>query len=226
MSFNRKLRKRKFQKFRRRPIVGYRPNRFRKKAEPKEVELEDLNRVIGSNMANTDGGGTNDNAYVVLINGVAQGVGENERVGRKISPTRVVFAYSLSTTQDTTNRGQTTNIALIHDRQPSATLPSPDEVYTQLGLRNKDTTTRFRCVYHKRHVLVHSETSRSSLRKTGKRGLRKFFKQDQTMIGATAGLGDISSGALYLMVWNEEAMATLADRPTLDWNSRFYYIDT
>ena len=130
-----------------------------------------------------------------LINGCAQGVNINERIGRRIVMKSVQFRAILS--------GQATasqhRIVVVYDKQANGAAPIATDVfsvntfYSPLSLGRSD---RFVVVLDEITDSIQSQTLNISAKRYVKCNLETIFS------GTTSGIASITSGSLYMFVAN------------------------
>lgn len=154
-----------------------------------------------------------------LLNGLAQGTGTNERVGRKTTLKSVQLRYTHIPTSG--GPDSQVRIAIIYDKQPNGALPAASDIFNQanfnshLNLANSD-----------RFVVIMdeiSESSQSSL--IGISGQRYVKCNLETIYGGTTnGIASINSGSLMILAANN-ADPTIGAVSSLFFNVRIRYTD-
>ncbi len=87
---------------------------------------------------------------------IPEGVGEEQRVGRKITVKKLIYRYQITipTTTTAANTSDTVRIRIVHDKQCNGALPAVTDVMATdffLGLNNLNNVNRFRTLYDKFH---------------------------------------------------------------------------
>lgn len=176
-----------------------------------------------------------DNAYssnscLSLLNGIYQGNGPYERVGRKVYLKSLRFNYIIEPFTNNPLDGISSDrlrLSIVLDRKPQSSIPTYDTIFSSQkndGNKTSDiesfpnmyTTDRFR-ILHDRHfstgridggatqAIGRLNMDASELTGTGtiKLNLAQLFKS------ASLGIADIESGAIYLVL--ASTSATLAN---------------
>jgi len=170
---------------------------------------------------------------VVCINGVAQGAANYQRIGNKINPKLSDLSLVMrnaSTTDETWVRW-----ALIWDSQPpvSGTAPTYDEIYQGVNAagttssvffanRNMNTTDRFHTIASAETLLLARDSSAGGLYMKDYRSIRPLTGLQQQFRGSTSGAADISTGALYLVLY---APSSATAQVVVSYDHRFKYTD-
>lgn len=141
----------------------------------------------------------------------AQGAAENERIGNRTEPKSMrVTGHFLATGVPT--GPILVRMAVIVDRQPIGGVPpNINEIFYADGRRNLHTTKRFQTLRMKKYVLRsdagstkpgrHFDFTVYFPRKPGKRFATTYQ-------GATSGLGDVSSNAIYIVLFTDPTVTT------------------
>lgn len=154
-----------------------------------------------------------------LINGIAQGVGNNERVGRKVNIKSISLRYTHSPTSG--GPDSQVRIAIVYDKQANGSLPSAVDIFNQsnflshLTLANAD---RFVVIMDEISVSSQSSALNISGSRYTKCNLETIFA------GTTSGIASINSGALMILAANN-ADPTIGAVSTLYYNVRLRYTD-
>lgn len=146
---------------------------------------------------------------VTLINTIAQGYDEDERVGRKVY-IEGVRLHGFIEIQDTTTNTSMSDVFIVWDRAPNGALPSLSDIVqdaqaptfiNDLARHRFELLGEYSCVlgrFDETHSVAHGGPALVDLN----------FRVDGTTIysGAGAAIGDIESGALYLVTIGSEAV--------------------
>lgn len=210
----RRKRRQNLQNFFRRP-AGPRYQR----AAPSELKYLDVAR--GDSPADTTGA-------VTLMNGVAPGSSAITREGRQCYWKSVEVTGLLKYAAGATQADQRCDIFLIYDHQPGAAVPAMTDFFVESvagSPHNLNFRERFKTLFHKSYVLGRSATTATqavagspsvhlvSIYK--KFYLRTTYKSDNAYIG------DISTGAIYLVTLGTEATGGAGAIFTISTRMRF-----
>lgn len=152
-----------------------------------------------------------------LLNGAAQGVGTNERVGRKAIMKSIALRYIHTPNAPASQ----VRILVVYDKQPNGALPASTDVvgigqfHGHISISNSD-----------RFVVLMDEISESSqssaINISGKRYLKCNL---ETMYGGTtSGIASINSGSIFIMAANN-ADPTVGAVSALYYSARIRYTD-
>lgn len=209
---------------------------------PIDISRSTLNRLAGRmyngelKTVDTAYAGVTLNATttnVALLNGVASGANFFNRVGNKISPQSIDSDMIIANTSTTAAAWIWYRAALIWDKQPTGALPTYADIFqnidsagaassTGLAGRNLQTTDRFQSIAMQDGVLQPLNAASSSPSVIRLKFFRTLAGRQQQFKGTTAAIGDISSGALYLVI----AASTDATNTMSFWGDhRFRYHD-
>lgn len=158
---------------------------------------------FGSGVAVQNVAGT---PLVQLLNGIAQGVGRDQRTGNKIVLRQMYYNFSMQ--QDLTSLGTTTNnvnymnVALVWDKQPNGAAPTYPMIFNTNGgvpadpfaLPNVDYNDRFTILAQDKLMVCSSGPNATEI-KTRFIPLRLETKYS----GTNANIASIITGALYLV---------------------------
>lgn len=154
-----------------------------------------------------------------LINGIAQGVANNERVGRKIRMKKIQIRYIVEPVSGS-NPSQA-RIMIVYDKQPNGALPIVGDVvnggqfYSFNVLANSD-----------RFVVLMDEISESCQSSvTNISGQRHVNIDLETVFGGTtAGIASINSGSVFIMAANNSD-PTVGTVSSMFFTTRVRYTD-
>lgn len=191
---------------------------------PIDISRATLNRLAGAVVRRTGEIKTVDIPYnptgitldatttsVTLLNGVASGANFYNRIGNKVNPQSADLDVTIVNNSTTATAWQGVRVALIWDKQPTGAVPVYSDIFqnidnagtaSSLGFcgRNLQTTDRFVTISHMDQIIppLNAAVGEGNVRHV------KFYKNlagfQQQFKGATADIGDISSGALYLVL--------------------------
>jgi len=169
-------------------------------------------------------------SIVTFLNGVATGAGFYQRVGNRVTPVWCQLGVTLFNNSATAKMAR---IMLVIDQQPPAggAPPTIDEIVQDVsnagvtsqpvfGGRNTNQTARFRTLLDRFVFLIPTTIAGQSVIMHEIRFIRGY---QQAFRGATAGLADVSTGALYSVIYSDSAAAP----DTINYNvvSRYRYTD-
>lgn len=158
-------------------------------------------------------------AVPLLINGVAQGTDANQRVGRKINWDSILIRLRL--TVGATPTSDSYRIMLVVDKQANAAAATAanmleSTVFTTAN--NMANRARFVTLWDKKGVVTTGGDNSVVIEELY---LRKKFQTIYSGTGAT--IGDITSGALYLLVFG--SLAVTATQLVATGYIRLRYLD-
>lgn len=187
---------------------------------------------------------TGSKSALYLLNGVASGTNLYQRSGNRISPLSIeIWGHITNLSSEVVCD---LRFMLFYDRQPSGTDPTIANVladFTAAGAtdtdalcgRNPSYTSRFLTLYDKLYTLaprsllaagppaVYSAGATNITNKFNVfRSLRGLIQQFQ---GVTSGIGSISSGAVYLLIFTNTTEA-VGSGVAVTYSSRFRFMDT
>lgn len=181
----------------------------------KQHELKTVNQAyIASGIVNTGG--------LYLLNGIAQGVGGGQRIGRDVRIEFIDFHYQLATSA---NVADTIRLVIFKDKECRGAAPTAADLWTnqtpgvmQLSTWNQDNIgVRFKVL----HDQIFNVVPRASIPLNAFQ--KKILVRSNTHYYdvATAGIAGIDSGSIYLWLCSTTAASTNAG---LDIN--VYYRDS
>lgn len=149
---------------------------------------------------------------VILMNGIVSGANFFNRIGNKVSPESSDLDIVVSNNSTTATAWAMYRIALIWDKQPTGAVPNYSDMFQNIDSagnatttgycgRNLQTTDRFITVSHYDGIAAPLNAA------SGEGNTRhfKFYKSlvgfQQQFKGTTAAIGDISTGAMYLVLY-------------------------
>lgn len=156
-----------------------------------------------------------------LINGLAQGVGNNERVGRKAIMKSVALRYIYNTGSAGGQQSQV-RIVIFYDKQTNGAAPLVGDV-----IAGGNFTGHNLLANSDRFVILMDEISDSAqssqLNITGKR----YMKVNLEVLfgGATSGISSINSGSLMIMAANNSDPTVGSSAGTVYFTTRVKYTD-
>lgn len=145
-----------------------------------------------------------------LLNGCAQGIGFNQRIGQKIRVTsfqiHLVGGNSIADTtsfQTANNQPIVIRVALVSDHDAGQTLAPIGDIWETnainvdtMALRNQQFIERYAVLMDRTFTLDACDTNCFNLEHFMKLGLETHYS------GTTAAIGSISSGSLTLYMWS------------------------
>ena len=166
-----------------------------------------------------------------LVDSVARGSGDNERIGTKWNPTALhlkgfLRAASLSNLV-------TAGYYVVWDKQPSGALAAFNEVFigqqAPFMYPSASTSDRFRIICHRKFSLV-TGTTQGTFTEGAQHIIDDYIKLPAGLVahaqlGTTSGnVNDRVSGALLMYPYSSESDQA-ASRPTLTFGHRIYFND-
>ncbi len=146
----------------------------------------------------------NNAGTITLLNGLAQGVGVSQRIGRRALMVNLSIKYCVGL-QATNQSPQCYRISLVLDRWPQGSFPDLDQIYTNnggsqapLGFRDLRNSNRFKIL--KTRLL---QMDQGNLAKRGSMFLR--MRVSTLYVDVNAAIADISHNALYLVLLSDQA---------------------
>lgn len=166
----------------------------------------------------------NTTGSVTLLATIPQGTSVNTRVGKKVVLKSIQGRGFIGT--DTATTIVSTSFALIYDKRPQNALPAITDIFTSassLTFNNDANSGRFRILKRVDAVLCGSSTAPS----TGLEILPADFFLDLKGLkcefgaGGTGAIGDIATGALYLVSMGSTAAGTADANLIMGFRTRF-----
>ncbi len=202
---SRRPRRRRRRTFRRR-------RRFRRvRALDPELKFDDQAATL-TPIVNTPG--------LILMNGIAIGISENQRIGNQI---RIVsFGFRLTVALNTSDTATTqVRIMLLLDKQTPSANPNESQLLQNVNTpiesnRRIDFARRFH-VFYDRVINVNNVRNFTSF--------RQFWKRRTVIaryLGTAQNIADIASSALFLFAWSDQP--TTATAPSIDVQCRTRYV--
>lgn len=196
--------------------------------------LPELKSVDVSGTLSLDNSGLGT-GHTVLINGLIPGVERYQRIGRRVTAKSInIRAYIYTSAATPAVIDDLFRFAVVWDEQPTGTLPAASALWQQvtnagvtstnmLSLNNRDNSMRFRFL-RSHFTPINTETQGLTTNED-----RMFWEWNiplklvtQYNAGITGGLGDIVTGALYLVAHgNNSAVAQWS----VDYSIRFKFFD-
>jgi len=176
------------------PMVLYRtPSQFKSLTNPRQGRIwpEKKNVDLEGSVGNLSSGTWSE---IELLNGIANGNSASSRIGRKIQLKSLLFRWI----QSSSAGNQPIRIVIVYDKQADGVLPGIEEILqggptptfnSPMNLANAD-----------RFVILADEMSTA----TAQNGIRadKIYRKinlPQTFNASTAGIIDVTSGAIYVL---------------------------
>lgn len=172
-----------------------------RRAVERKVKDNSFSTYVGTDMSSSAGGA--GNAFCHSLNRIATGSDYNERIGRKIVMKDLIMSMQVQLAGDSTD-STVFNYAVVLDRAPTGTLPTPDEVYDNYGMRVLQNTPRFRILTHKQLSFRPSQDPSGTAHVSS--GARMVFrripiKQIASYNAETEALGAIAGNMVIFMAW-------------------------
>lgn len=168
---------------------------------------------VGGTVSSTVAGLFNNPGAGALLNGVAQGTTENQRVGRKIQMKSLLINWALD---NSATVGEGFRILVVYDKQPSGGFPLATDILfstSELSAMQLNNADRF--------IVLHNEFINQN--GTACATIGSFYVKmglDAVYTSTGALIANMNTGSIYLMFAN----ATTASR-TLNFFSRVRYLD-
>lgn len=159
-------------------------------------------------------------AAVALINGIAQGTGAGERIGRKVTM-KSLFIRGYVAKQGATVGSVPIRILIVYDKQTNATLPATTDVVvtdTVMAPMNLANAQRFTVLYDR--VFNLGEDGDNVF------NFSKYIKMNHDVTynaGTTNTIGSIQTGSVISFVWSNGGLGGAAPAHAI-W-TRFRYTD-
>lgn len=157
------------------------------------------------------------NAFIApfLLNGIAQGIGNSERVGRRATMKSLLYRLQFSTSTGSSTNTFPVRVLTVYDRQANAASPVAAAVLTPttfVGNMNLSNSDRF--------LILSDDIYESS--STGPTHGVKYIKMslDTLFIGTDATVASISNGAIYCLL-----ASTGSTSISLEIQTRIRYVD-
>jgi len=165
---------------------------------------------------NTSGGGP------ALIATIAQGASVNQRIGKKIMLKSIqirgsAVAASTATTNDCA-------LLIVYDRRPTGALPAITDILVSansISFNNDANSGRFKILRRMDFTLAGNTTT---MTESFTKNLDDYIKVNlpvEFQAAGTGAIGDISTGALYIVTVGNQAAGTAAASATLAFRTRF-----
>jgi len=194
----------------------------------------ELKNVDSSGTLSLDNNGVGS-GHTALINGLIPGVERYQRVGRRVTAKAInVRCYVYTSAASPAVIDDLFRIAVIFDEQPATVLPTASSLWSQvtsagvvstnmLSFNNRDNSMRFKTL--RTHTVQINAEQQASETYQG----RIYWEWDipcnfttQYNAGATGGLTDITTGAIYLVAHgNNSAVAQWS----VDYSVRYKFYD-
>lgn len=159
---------------------------------------------------------------IILLNGIAEGTGVSQRVGRKIKMTSVQGRMSVYVSTATTS--PSVRCMIVYDMQTNSTLAGLGDILqvftagsdfiSPYNLNNRD---RFRVLWDKTYTVNAVNNERATFK------FYKKLKLDTVYDNTGAIIDDISTGSLLLLFFSSDR--TVAANPVVDYYARVRYMD-
>lgn len=174
---------------------------------PKRVELKHDDGLSSSALS----AGT-----IILLSSIAQGAGDNQRIGKFIHYHSMNMNYYYYTT--VANITRSVRVVLVYDKQPNGTLPASTDILettSPFSLFKEVNRNRFNILFDKIHYIDRQDTVGYASRPNngGQNNVRISLKGKKACFyGATSGIADLSVGAIYLLLVSDGTGVTLEER--------------
>lgn len=157
---------------------------------------------------------------LLLLNPVIQGSSATTRLGRRITMVSLQCVYSMSFVPTTTGNSSL-RFMIIYDKQTNATAMTAAQLLTtdeMNGLLNLDNARRFRVIMDKVYPIGFSTSGPTCFL------FKKWMKLNLPVefnTGNAGTVGDITTGSLYLFVWQDGNLATASPQSIFTTRIRF-----
>lgn len=192
-------------------IKKYVASAIRKNTELKSVDIQSDAQPVG---------GLGGGAISQLVNGIALGTTDFERVGNAVKLKKLYMKANI-TFPDTTNF---VRLLLLHDSAPNGLTPSLADVFTFSGIPlrsfvRSDNSSRFSVLYDK----LYSGGSNGPVSKAINPATINLKGREMRFIGNGLNLSDIQKGAIYLYMISD---SIVSPNPTVNFMFRVFYTDS
>lgn len=154
---------------------------------------------------------------VVLLNGIAQGVGNTERIGRRIAMKSLQLRYI----HYSNLTAGSCRIVIFYDRQANSTTPSSGDI---IGSQTFDGIVNL--VNSDRFVILMDEISENAQFDGASTPGKRYIKMDLETIfsGTGSGISSVQTGAVFIMMANSATFSTGATS-NATFSTRIRYTD-
>lgn len=187
--------------------------RFPMKGELKFAEVDSTGAIAFGVPAT----GATGALSIVLLNGLSLGTAAQTRVGRKINMRSIMMRAYFNAAATTTSGF--VRVMLVYDRQANGTAPTAADILAQGGtpfitsINNLDNRERFLVIHDKTRYLsagsAVSDTNAIYYKKYKRLALETTYNS-----GSSGTVGDINTGAMYLVVFTSCGIANVNARIT------------
>lgn len=169
------------------------------------TEIKYVDTVVSGNIGNSA------NAFSVLLNSLAAGNDDTQRIGRKITMNSIQVHYRVAASTTDLGSAQfpensdTVRVAIVYDKQANGAAPQYNEVYQivsagitdPFAFRQMDQSDRFTILAVDHHTL--SEPGPNSVNNS------RYIscKLDAKYLGTSTGIANIGTGSVYLFAVDE-----------------------
>lgn len=160
------------------------------------------------------------------LNQVAQGTGEDERIGREYTIGSINFRAVITPTDSSTSFSHV-RLALIWDKQPNGSLPLASHIFDDggnpMGFAELDNKYRFKILCDKHYLMDRRSTSAPEELTSKNQHLVEFYKRLNIRVrhsGVTGTIDSIVNGALLLLV---SCDAATGDGVDVNYSSRIRF---
>lgn len=187
---------------------------------PPERKVHDVVQAIYS---------CNNTGTVTLINGIAQGADFTQRIGRKSTFVAIQLEGILQPSSDLTQPTKC-RVLLVYDSQPNGVLPPVSDIFdqaTSTAFMNLDFRDRFKVLHDCNVSLAQTTDTGATLNAVGaptvhNLSVYKRINLPTIWSGTTNAIGDIQTGAFYLVTIGNNAATTGYD---LVCSTRMRFVD-
>lgn len=194
------------------------PNQYQaqlRRASPQEVNYVDLGQ------ANY---GFNSTGTITLLATIAQGASVNQRIGKRAYYKSLLIRGWIQNLSAAIFNNVT--ILIIYDKRPTGALPAITDVLTfafPTAFMNDNNTSRFEVIRRMDYTLIGNTATPSTGEEV--KSIDEYIKLNRRPIifesAGTGAIGDIDSGALYMITLGNTASGTAAATSTLNFRTRF-----
>lgn len=154
----------------------------------------------------------NTTGSIALLTTIAQGVAQNQRVGRKIQVRSIQVRGNIKADSATTTTRGTWMI--VYDKRPTGSLPAITDILesaNSVAFTNSTNVGRFQIVCRKDYSIIGNDTTAGQQTDKTHYAVDKFIKLNKPVVykaAATGAIADIEQGAFYIVTVGSSAAGT------------------
>lgn len=189
------------------------------------IESKQSDTIVGLNIAT----GTATWSALTLLNSIVQGAAVNQRIGRRLTMTALSLRWIWAPVAASTSTSDI-RILVIYDKSPEGALPAITDILgndTFTSTMNLDNSDRFMVLIDDIPMSTQGRDTASGTNGSSTiagKYHRKFNLQNQWTAATTGVIGEITTGAIYIM-WCTTVFSTATGGSTLTAVSRIRYTD-